>query len=124
MLTKLDKLIILLIIIAAIASAPLAISASVSSKASSLTVFRQGKKIAAYDLQEPKKVKIAGPSGGYCLLMISGGQASIAKSTCPLKICQKQGRINKPGQAIVCAPMQLLFQVSGQEDNGLDAVND
>lgn len=125
MLTKLDKLITFLIIIAAIASAPLAISAGISAKASTLTVFKNGTKIASYDFNDGKSLKIEGEDhSGFCLLNIKDNSAYIAKSTCPLKICQKQGRITKVGQTIVCAPMRLLFEVQGTQPDSLDAVND
>ena len=124
MLTRIDKLVIVLIVLAALVSIPLVMNASSSAQGATLSVFKSGQKIASYSLNEERQVKIAGGNGGYCLLQIRGGQAHISKSTCPLKICQKQGRISEAGQSIICAPMRLMFQVDSEQGGSLDAVNE
>lgn len=124
MLTKIDKFIIFLIILAALASFPLSMSASSSAQSSKLVVYRDGKKIMSTKLYEDKVVKIKGYNGGYCRLIIKNGEARIVKSTCAQKICQKQGRISQGGQSIICAPMRLLYKVESQNADYLDAVNE
>lgn len=124
MLTKIDKLVIVLIVLAAIVSLPLAISASSNSRGSTLSVFKSGEKIASYNLIQEREIKVTGSNGGYCLLQIKDGKAFVIKSTCPLKICQKQGRISQAGQSIICAPMRLMFQVESERGGSLDAVNE
>jgi len=124
MLTKIDKFIIFLIILATLASFPLSMSASSSAQSSKLVVYRDGKKIMSTKLYEDKVVKIKGHNSGYCRLIIKNGEARITKSTCAQKICQKQGRISQGGQSIICAPMRLLYKVESQNADYLDAVNE
>ncbi len=124
MLTKIDKFIIAAIIIAALASFPLAMSASSSANGSKLAVYRDGKKIISADLGVNKSYKIKGQDGGYCILQIKNSEARIVKSTCPQKICQKQGRVSQGGQTIICAPMRLMYKIESQSANSLDAVNE
>lgn len=124
MLTKIDKTIIILITIAALLSLPLALSASTNANKANLIVFKDGKKDASYSMEGDKRIKITGAEGGFCLLHIKKGKASIEKSTCPNKICQKMGPIQNAGQMIVCAPMRLMFQIESQQNDSLDAVNE
>lgn len=124
MLTRIDKLVIVIITITALLSLPIAMSASSHFNPSNLTVYKAGKKVASYNLQENKNIRINGNNGGYCLLKIEERKAFIAKSTCPLKICQKIGKIDKAGQVIVCAPMLLMYEIESKNNNSLDAVNE
>ncbi len=125
MLTKIDKTIIVIITIAALLSLPLAISASSAGNAKKILVYKAGKKIATYNIEEDRTVKVKGANRGYCLLKIQDSKAYISKSTCPLKICQKQGRIEKAGQSIICAPMRLMYQIESTNNNSfLDAINE
>ncbi|TET53304.1 MAG: NusG domain II-containing protein [Actinobacteria bacterium] len=125
MLTKIDKTIIVIIMIAALVSLPLAISASSAGNAKKILVYKSGKKIASYSIEEDRMVKVKDANGGYCLLKIQDSKVYVAKSTCPLKICQKQGRIEKAGQSIICAPMRLMYQIESTNNNSsLDAINE
>jgi len=124
MLTKIDKLVIVLIVLAALISLPLVINASSGSQGHTIIVLKSGKRIASYNLNDERQVKITGSYGGYCLLKIKDGQAFISESTCPIKICQKQGRISETGRSIICAPMRLMFEIMSEQGGSLDAVNE
>ncbi len=79
--------------------------------------------IAAYPLNQSRTVKLTS-GDDYCELQIKGGKALIKKSTCPNKICMKQGQISEAGQNLICAPMKFMFQVQSDQGNNLDAVNE
>ena len=63
---------------------------------------------------------------GKVSVVVSGGEVGLVDSPCPLKICEKTGRISRRGEIIVCAPNQVLVKIiTGTTDAGpvLDAVS-
>ncbi len=59
---------------------------------------------------------------GLCVLRIQNGKIRMEKSNCPLKICQHQGWISKPGEMILCIPNQVYVRIEGNIENHLDAI--
>lgn len=81
--------------------------------------------VAQLDLSQDTTLQVKGALGDLTVV-VSGGRASFANASCPLKICEKTGEINRKGEIIVCAPNQVLAKVvgSGPEDSGtLDGIS-
>ncbi len=49
--------------------------------------------------------------GGKNVLVIENGEAFIKESQCPDHLCQRQGKILREGERIVCAPHHLTVKI-------------
>lgn len=54
-------------------------------------------------------------------LVIKNNEAYIIDSTCPDKLCQKQGKISKNAQQIICLPNQVTIEIIANKNNDIDA---
>ncbi len=71
-------------------------------------------------LEGPSTVDVEG-AGGPVTVVIQDGEVRVAASTCPDKLCVRQGVISGPGEAIVCVPNGVTVRVGGGGD-ALDSV--
>lgn len=85
------------------------------------TVSVQNGPIQYFSLRENKLIILDGKRG-QCMLRIQNGKIRMEESNCPLKICQHQGWISKPGEMILCIPNQLYVRIEGNQENSLDAI--
>jgi len=68
-----------------------------------------------YDLprEGERRVDLRGPLGVTTLVLTPAG-ARITTSPCPHHRCVGQGRVTRPGQALVCIPNRVLVHVVGR----------
>jgi len=57
---------------------------------------------------------------GFLFVQVKDEKVRVIKSTCPDKLCVKQGWIDKPGESIVCLPNRISITIVG-EKNGIDS---
>ena len=74
----------------------------------------------AYDLRQNRDLEIPGPAG-MTLLRIQDGAVWVARAPCARHLCQRMGRIHRPGRSLVCIPNRLVVRVVGS-DGDVDAV--
>ena len=55
-------------------------------------------------------------------ISVSDGGVAIIRSTCPDQICVNTGRIDKPGQSIVCVPHRIIIQIPYDESGEADII--
>lgn len=55
------------------------------------------------------------------VIKIKDGQVYMEEADCPDKLCVKQGKISKNGQAIICLPHKVVVRVVSEDDSGVDA---
>jgi hypothetical protein len=53
-----------------------------------------------------------GPAGGIKLSYQPGKGVYVEEASCPDQVCVKTGLIDEAGQAIVCAPNQIIVRLS------------
>lgn len=53
-------------------------------------------------------------------VVIKNNEVYIKDSTCPDKLCQKQGRISKNGQQIICLPNQVTIEIITNQNKDVD----
>ena len=79
-----------------------------------------GEEYATYPLNEEREVVIE-TENGRNVLTIKDGYADITEATCPDGLCERQRKINKSGETLVCLPNKVTVTVIGGE-NGVDFV--
>ena len=68
-----------------------------------------GKVIEQLDLNKDQEFNIEGYGSNH--LVIQDGQAYMTEASCPDQICVHQGKIEEPGQMIVCLPNLVIVKV-------------
>ena len=92
-----------------------------SAQAGSLAVVvKDGKTIGSYSLAIDKTVEIDNGTDRN-VLVIENGSAYMQEANCSGQDCIGFGRINKPGQVILCLPHKLSVTITGE--GGSDAVS-
>ena len=89
---------------------------------SQVAVSVDGTVIGTYFLDENQTVTITGFEGGYNVLRIQDGKASIYDADCPDKLCVHQCAITNQGESLICLPHRVVVTVIGGEEGTLDAV--
>lgn len=56
-------------------------------------------------------------------VVIKNDSVFVINSTCPDKLCQKQGAISKNGQQIICLPNKVIVEIISNQNNEIDAVS-
>ena len=57
-------------------------------------------------------------SFGTNVVVVEGGAVFVREADCPNHDCVRQGRIDTPGQQVVCLPHQLWIEVVASGDGG------
>lgn len=81
-----------------------------------------GLETARYPLAKDCSAVIEGYGGGRNTLVIEGGSVYVTDASCPDRLCEKQGRISKNGETIVCLPNRVVITVQGGEGTALDGL--
>ena len=68
------------------------------------------------DLYKDTEIVIESYKGGTNTLVIEDGYAYITDATCPDKVCIYQGKINRPGEIIVCLPNMMIAKIVGEDE--------
>ena len=53
---------------------------------------------------------------------VRDGQVRVAQSGCPDQVCVHSGWLSRSGQSAACVPAGIAVQVTGETDDGIDAV--
>ena len=112
-----------LILIAVCLFVSLALWAAVSltkKPGETVVVTVAGEEYATYPLDEEREVVIE-TENGKNVLVIKDGYADITDATCPDGLCERQRKINKSGETLVCLPNKVTVTVIGGEE-GVDCV--
>ncbi len=83
-----------------------------------------GVEIERFSLSEDAEHDIQGYERGVNHLVIEGSSCYISEADCPDKLCQKQGKISRDGESIICLPHRVVITIEGGEkaDNEVDAI--
>jgi hypothetical protein len=84
-------------------------------------VYHDGVLIEQLDLSKDgiKKIKLP---GGNIKIEVKKGRVRMLDSSCPHRICVKDGWIENNGQVIVCAPNKILIEMKGI-NSGYDTIS-
>ena len=70
-----------------------------------------GNIIRECDINRDETIEVSGYNGGHNIVVIKDGQVSVTDADCPDKVCVDTGKINAPGQTIVCLPHRVVVEV-------------
>lgn len=78
----------------------------------------------SYDLHTDQEIEIHGKDGGYNLLQIRDGKASITQASCPDLLCVHQGAVSRQGESIICLPNEVVVEIiAAKEEATYDALS-
>lgn len=92
-----------------------------NTKDAQAVVTIDGKEYGSYPLAEDITVKIESENGGFNLLVIEDGAASVEEASCPDKICVRHKPIDKTGETLVCLPNKVVVEIENGEAAEVDA---
>jgi len=81
-----------------------------SSAGTTAQIFMDNKLMDTIDLSQDRTYTYQALLGEIKVVVFEG-KIRVAESHCPLKICQKQGRISLQGEIIVCLPNKFLIVI-------------
>lgn len=120
LLTRADKLLIVLLFITSILSLPV-IRHFQKSNNSYAIIEVNAKELKKVSLLEEKELEIMGELG-ISILKIEKERIKIIKSPCPHKLCVKMGWISQPGEIIICIPNKVVVRIAGG-DSAFDGIS-
>ena len=85
----------------------------------SISVRVDNKFYGEYPLSQDKQIELHS-NGGYNLLVIKDGKATVTDASCPDGICSAHRPISREGESIVCLPNKVVVTVNGKSNNKVD----
>ena len=123
--TKMDRIIIISVILLAIMSYLLFTIFLFSKRPKTLEIFVDGKLYGSYNLAEinTEKVVEINTEFGYNVLKITPDGAEMREASCPDKRDLKSGKITRSGQMIICVPNRVSVKLTGDKNPVVDKVS-
>lgn len=125
MLTKGDKLLILIIIVVSMILTAYFARSFRAYGDKTLIIKVDGQAYKSIKLDEKIKDEILVETEfGYNLIEINKGRVRVKEASCPDELDVKQGSISKVGQMIVCLPNRLTIEIEGSKtDDDIDRLS-
>ena len=89
--------------------------------ANEIVVQVDNKIIGTYDLSQDQVIPINGING-LIELTFANGEVYVHSSSCPDKLCQKQGRISHTNEKLVCLPNKTVISIENDKENTIDGL--
>ncbi len=122
--TKYDKILILLVILASIFGFVLINQSIVQGNQKQVEILINNQLYKKYTLDRGLDEKVIIESFlGKNIIHIDNNQVTMIQSTCPDQICVNMGTITEPGQMIVCLPHRLIVVIIGDDSDTDTIVN-
>ncbi|MCD7837824.1 MAG: NusG domain II-containing protein [Clostridiales bacterium] len=87
-----------------------------------VTIRQDNEVVATLPLDEDATYAVQGEVGVTNLVVIEDGAVHMEEADCPDQLCVKQGKIRYAGDSLICLPNRVVVEISGQDDQALDAV--
>ncbi len=84
-----------------------------------VVVMRSGQLIWEHSLDDKGVFTVQGELG-QIKIEVNSGKVRVKESSCPLKICIREGWIDSTGGEIICVPNRVVVKVGEEQD--VDAV--
>lgn len=94
-----------------------------SSDGLTVTIRQDNEVVATLPLDEDATYAVQGEDGGTTnLVVIEDGTVHMEEADCPDQLCVKQGKIRYAGDSLICLPNRVVVEISGEDEQALDAV--
>lgn len=119
--------IILIVVLAVVALGSLGIMRLLQARAADSAdvieaeIVVEGELFKTVNLSEPQVIEIR-TEKGYNFLKIEEGRILMLEADCRDQICVNTVPATQPGDTIVCLPHEVIVQIKGSSEGGLDAV--
>ncbi len=88
-----------------------------------VTIRQDNEVVATLPLDEDATYAVQGEDGGTTnLVVIEDGTVHMEEADCPDQLCVKQGKISYAGDSLICLPNRVVVEISGEDEQALDAV--
>ncbi|MCD7843297.1 MAG: NusG domain II-containing protein [Clostridiales bacterium] len=88
-----------------------------------VTIRQDNEVVATLPLDEDATYAVQGEDGGTTnLVVIEDSTVYMEEADCPDQLCVKQGKIRYAGDSLICLPNRVVVEISGEDDQALDAV--
>lgn len=114
---------ILMAVILIIASSLFIFYKSSQVDAGYVRIRLQEKILYELPLDIDKTLRIDDNKGGFNIVKIQAGKASVYEANCNDLSCVYQKAISKTGQSIICLPHKLVVEVYGNTNKDLDSIS-
>jgi len=107
------------IILAVLVAAGIGVWTATKPKGDVVVIHKGDKIVETIDLSKvetPREIDL-----DTNVVCVEKDGVSMKSAKCPDKICVLTGKIDKDGEAIICAPNKIMVEFQGK-DNGIDAV--
>ena len=111
--------IVLYVLLAAAAAATALLLYTGEAAGDTVIVRINGEIYGNYALSEDRTVILPGE---HNILVIESGNAYMRYADCPDQSCIRQGRISRAGEAVVCLPNRVTFEIRAKKEPVVDAV--
>lgn len=72
---------------------------------------------------ERQEIPLTLPGGQSMLIVSEKDQIWVEETTCADEVCALTGKVNKPGQSIVCLPNKTVIFIEGIEELDVDDIS-
>lgn len=117
--TVVDRGLILLLAVAALASLPLLLERDVGKQ---VMVYAGERLVFAGPLNQERQLDVHGPLGDT-RVEIHGGKVRVLDSPCPRKICISMGVAYRSGDLLACVPNRVVVRIEGEAEEGYDLLS-
>lgn len=115
--TRADRLLILVLAVAALLAWPLLAAAGGNAEFAEIS----GPGGATRVPLGTDDVLLVDGTGGDLRVVVQNGSVRVEEADCPNQICVRTGRIESAGSVIACVPNDVVIRVEGGQTDGIDA---
>lgn len=116
--TKYDKVLIIVVLIISLSFIFISGRKIINYSNVYAEIFIDGKLENKYTLDNNfEKTITIETEYGINIIEIKDKKVKMIESSCPDKLCIKQGEAHSPGQLIVCLPNKLVVEITGENDD-------
>lgn len=72
---------------------------------------------------ERKEIPLTLDNGGFMRIVTEKDKIWVEESSCPDEICVKTGKIDSPGESIVCLPNKTVIHIEGFKKMDVDDIS-
>ncbi len=123
LLTRADKLLIGILLIAAVGGIGLNMAALSATGQQEAHIYKDGRVVQTIPLRPGYRQELRlGAAERYNLIMAEDGRIRVAEADCPDQLCVRTGWISVAPQQIVCLPYRVVIRLESSSATDIDDI--